>query len=124
MMAGRARECLKVLRWSADDLADELRQSSAHVKAWLEGRAPVPLAVAAWLEALVKLHRSLAPPTLDRCPDAVRQIDVDRPNEPLSVHTFAQQPHPRRSLTRDGATTRTLVRPTVRKGSTHASHPL
>jgi transcriptional regulator with XRE-family HTH domain len=123
MIATRARECLKVLRWSADDLADELGQSVSDVQAWLEGRAPVPLAVAAWLEALVKLHRSLAPPNLDRCPDSVCQIDMDRPNEPLgalAVRTFAQQPHPRRSLTRDGATTRTVVHPTLMKGPNHA----
>jgi len=65
MMAGRTRECLKALRWSADDVAQELGQPSSDVTAWLEGRAPVPRAVIAWLEALVKAHRSLPAPYLD-----------------------------------------------------------
>ena len=65
MMAGRARECLKALRWSADDVAQELGQPSSDVTAWLEGRAPVPIVVIAWLEALVKAHRSLPAPYLD-----------------------------------------------------------
>lgn len=120
MMPGRARDCLKVLRWSADDLADELGQSVSDVKAWLEGRAPMPLAIAAWLEALVKLHSSLPAPTLDRCSDAVSH----RPREPLSVLTSTRQPHPRRSLTKHAATMQTVLRPTVMKGSDHASHSL
>lgn len=125
MMAGRARECLKVLRWSADDVADELGQSILDVKAWLEGRAPVPLAVAAWLEALVKLHISLPAPNLDHCSDAVSQIEeIDRPKEPLSVLTSTRQPHPRRSLTKHAATMQAVLRPTVMKGSDHASHSL
>lgn len=65
MMAGRARECLKALRWSADDVAQELGQPSSDVRAWLEGRAPVPIVVIAWLEALTKAHRSVPAPNLD-----------------------------------------------------------
>lgn len=65
MMAGRARECLKALHWSADDVAQELGQSSSDVTAWLEGRASVPIVVIAWLEALVKAHRSVPAPHLD-----------------------------------------------------------
>lgn len=121
MMAGRARDCLKVLRWSTADLADELGQPVSDVNAWLEGRAPLPLSVAAWLEALVKLHQSLPAPRLDWCPGAVSQIEVktDRPKEPLT-----RQPHPRRSLTKHAAIMQAVLRPTMMKGSDHASHSL
>jgi hypothetical protein len=70
MMAGRLRACLKVLRWSGDDLAEELGRASSEVRTWLDGRARVPVAVAAWIEALVKVHRSLPRPNLERpsCP--------------------------------------------------------
>ncbi|TGT34643.1 helix-turn-helix transcriptional regulator, partial [Mesorhizobium sp. M8A.F.Ca.ET.165.01.1.1] len=54
MIAGRLRECLRALRWEAADLAQELGCSRNDATRWIEGRAPVPLAVAAWLEALAK----------------------------------------------------------------------
>jgi hypothetical protein len=44
------------------DLADELGRRECEVKAWIEGHAPAPLAVAAWIEALAKAHETLAPP--------------------------------------------------------------
>lgn len=62
MMPGRLRQCLKILRWEPADLADELGRRECEVKLWIEGRAPAPLAVAAWIEALVKAHEMLAPP--------------------------------------------------------------
>lgn len=62
MLAGRLRECLMIIRWQADDLADELGCRQREVSAWLDGRAFVPLLVAAWVEALVKAHRSLPRP--------------------------------------------------------------
>ncbi|PBB83540.1 hypothetical protein [Mesorhizobium sp. WSM3876] len=48
------------------DLAEELSLAPADVPRWLDGRAPVPLAVAAWIEALVKAHKALPPPGLSR----------------------------------------------------------
>ncbi|MDX8454570.1 DUF982 domain-containing protein [Mesorhizobium sp. VK9D] len=54
MIAGRLRECLRLLTWEAADLAQELDCPRNDVTRWLEGRAPVPLAVAAWIEALAK----------------------------------------------------------------------
>ena len=62
MIPGRLRQCLKILRWKPDDLADELGRRECEVKAWVEGHAPAPLAVAAWIEALVKAHETLVPP--------------------------------------------------------------
>jgi hypothetical protein len=62
MIAGRLRECLKLLRWDAGDLAAELGRPQSEVVAWLDGRSPCPLAVAAWLEALVKAHMKLPAP--------------------------------------------------------------
>ena len=51
MMAGRLKECLKMLRWSEDDLAEELGCPSSEVQAWFSGGKHPPLAVAAWIEA-------------------------------------------------------------------------
>jgi hypothetical protein len=62
MIAGRLRECLKILRWDTDDLVDELGRPQGEVAAWLEGRSFPPLLVAAWIEALVKAHKSLPVP--------------------------------------------------------------
>jgi hypothetical protein len=64
MMAGHLRECLKTLRWDANDLVELLSCGRSDAEAWLAGRESVPLAVAAWLEALVRVHRSLPPPSL------------------------------------------------------------
>ena len=62
MIAARLRECLKILRWDTDDLADELARPKGEVAAWIDGRSFPPLLVAAWIEALVKAHRSLPAP--------------------------------------------------------------
>ncbi|WP_292495510.1 hypothetical protein [Mesorhizobium sp.] len=66
MIAGRLRECLRSLRWEASDLAQELGCSRTDATRWIEGRAPVPLAVAAWIEALTKAHSALPPPRLSQ----------------------------------------------------------
>ena len=62
MIAGRLRECLKILRWEAGDMAAELGRPRAEIAAWLDGRSPPPLAVTPWLEAPVKAHRVLPAP--------------------------------------------------------------
>ena len=62
MIPGRLRQCLRILRWKPADLADELGRRECEVKAWIEGHAPAPLAVAAWIEALAKAHETLLPP--------------------------------------------------------------
>lgn len=62
MIAGRLRQCLKILRWKTAYLAEELGYPESEVAAWLDGRARAPLAVAAWLEALVKAYKALPRP--------------------------------------------------------------
>jgi hypothetical protein len=62
MIASRLRECLKILRWDTDDLADELARPQGEVAAWLDGRSFPALPVAAWIEALVKAHKSMPAP--------------------------------------------------------------
>ena len=62
MIAGRVRECLKILRWKAADLAEELGYPGKEVGTWLDRRARVQLAVAAWLEALVKAYKAVLAP--------------------------------------------------------------
>jgi len=61
MTAARLKECLRILRWRAAELADASGFALAEVNAWLDGHKFPPLAVAAWLEALVKTHRSVPP---------------------------------------------------------------
>src|SRR5690349_13204154 len=78
MIPGRLRECLKTLRWSAADLAEQLGCLESEVTTWLDGRAAAPIAVAAWLEALVKAHRALPPPSLSKSESAtdIRPIEL------------------------------------------------
>lgn len=64
MIAGRLRQCLAILRWIQADLAEELGVPVEQAGDWLSGRTRVPVAVAAWLEALVKAHRSVPKPEL------------------------------------------------------------
>ena len=52
MIPGRLRECLKILRWSPADLAEQIGCPESEVTTWLDGRAAAPIAIAAWLEAL------------------------------------------------------------------------
>lgn len=64
MIAARLRQCLAILRWTQADLAEELGIPAEQAGEWLAGRTHVPVAVAAWLEALVKVHRSVRKPEL------------------------------------------------------------
>lgn len=107
MIAGRLRECLKILRWEAGDLAAELGRPRGEIAAWLDGRSPAPLAVAAWLEALVKAHRALpAPgrsvPALQPAriePDA---ISISYPAAQFTVQRIhSLSPYPRRAALSD-----------------------
>jgi len=64
MIPGRLRQCLAILRWKQADLAEELGVPVEQAGEWLAGRTRVPVSVAAWLEALVKAHRSVPKPEL------------------------------------------------------------
>jgi hypothetical protein len=120
MMTGRARECLKVLRWSAADLADQLGQPVSDVDAWLEGRAPVPIMVIAWLEALAKAHRSLPAPNLDQISASKKPALVRDAQIVLPQHLRDIPPRVMRSSVRD---VRSLRVPSPRHRSHHASLP-
>ncbi|WP_149802229.1 hypothetical protein [Mesorhizobium sp. NFR06] len=101
---------MKILRWEAGDVAQELDCPRNDVTRWLEGRAPVPLAVAAWIEALVKARRALPPPRLSQPHSAMHT----RRTGPVVVQAFSanigrqqpqgiilQSPYPRRHALAD-----------------------
>jgi hypothetical protein len=85
MIAGRLIECLRTLRWSAADLAQELGVSVADAVKWLDGRQPPPLAVAAWLEALAKARRLLPPPKL--VPTRELPLIGNTPSDEINIPT-------------------------------------
>jgi hypothetical protein len=132
MISGRLRECLKILRWSAVDLAEQLGCPEIEVTAWLDGGTRTPIAVAAWLEALVKAHRALPPPSLSNpkstpfnAPIKLTDVDIATPTitYPGPDGIIVQSAYRRR------ATHATAARPAPpsgqRKGvSSHATHPL
>ncbi|WP_442921355.1 DUF982 domain-containing protein [Mesorhizobium sp. ISC15] len=62
------RECLRLLRWSETDFAEEAGYAVSRARNWLCGREHPPLGVVAWLEALVKAHRSLPRPSTPAVP--------------------------------------------------------
>lgn len=91
MIAGRLRECLRTLRWDAADLAQELDCSRTDAARWIEGRAPVPLAVAAWIEALAKAHSALPPPRLKQQSSATHTTPAG--SVVVQAFTGTGQPH-------------------------------
>jgi hypothetical protein len=131
MIAGRLRECLRTLRWEAADLAQELGCSRTDATRWIEGRAPVPLAVAAWIEALAKAHGALPPPRLNHQSSATHST----PAGPVVVQAFPgisqprphgivlQPPYPRRHTLAGGLRPSAMVIHS-KEGSDHEPRPL
>lgn len=74
MIAARMRECLRLLRWSESDFAEEAGYPVARAKAWLYGREHPPLVVMAWLETLAKVHRLLPRPSMPPQPAALHSL--------------------------------------------------
>ncbi|WP_352937591.1 DUF982 domain-containing protein [Mesorhizobium sp. M0938] len=74
MIAARMRECLRLLRWSETDFAEEAGYPVAKAKAWLYGREHPPLGVVAWLEALAKVHRLLPRPSMPPQPALLHSL--------------------------------------------------
>jgi transcriptional regulator with XRE-family HTH domain len=131
MIAGRLRECLRALRWEAADLAQELGCSRNDATRWIEGRAPVPLAVAAWIEALAKAHSALPPPRLNQQSSATHATSAG----PVNLQAFTgigqsrphgvvlQPPYPRRHALATGLRPSSIgIRP--KEGSDHEPRPL
>ncbi|TKT75824.1 helix-turn-helix transcriptional regulator [Aquamicrobium sp. LC103] len=132
MISGRLRECLKTLRWSAADLAEQLGSSESEVTTWLDGRDVAPIAVAAWLEALVKAYKALPPPSLRKAEstpvnEPIKVTDVDIVTRTITHPgldgVMMQSAYPRRIASTTGA--RPALIPGLRKGVlNHATHPL
>jgi hypothetical protein len=58
MTPERLGECLSIVRWSPDTLAQALGCYVSLVHAWLEGLEEVPPKAGAWIEALATTHSS------------------------------------------------------------------
>jgi hypothetical protein len=58
MQPERLAECLRVVRWHKDVLAEAIDVPSEAVGAWLAGTEDVPRKVGAWLEALCFVHEA------------------------------------------------------------------
>jgi hypothetical protein len=118
MFPGRLRECLKTLSWSAADLAEQLGCPQKEVTIWLE--------------ALVKAHRSLPPPSLGNTkynlvngPIELRDVDIAARNitDPGLEGIMVQPAYQGRATHATAA--RHAPPPGQRKGvSNHATQPL
>ena len=58
MTPERLAECLRLVRWQRDTLAEAIDVPSEAVTAWLAGSAEVPRKVGAWMEALCFVHEA------------------------------------------------------------------
>jgi len=66
MTPERLEECLRLVRWPKDTLAEAIDVPSDTVTAWLSGSEEVPRKVGAWIEALCFVHEAAEesmPPT-------------------------------------------------------------
>lgn len=62
------KECLQIVRWSSDTLAEALGCDISLVLAWLENIEEIPIEVGAWFETLATAHNAAESVT----PDSVR----------------------------------------------------
>lgn len=58
MTPERLAECLHLVRWEKDTLAEAIDVPSEAVTAWLVGTETVPRKVGAWIEALCFVHEA------------------------------------------------------------------
>lgn len=58
MSPDRLAECLRLVRWHKDILAEAIDVPSDVVTAWMAGTASVPGRVGAWIEALCFVHEA------------------------------------------------------------------
>lgn len=114
MIAARLRECLRVLRWDAADLADQIGYNQNEIASWLEGRAVAPLAVAAWLEALVKAYGALPPPRRDQRASTSDVRPIRLPN--VEIATWANRRPELSGIMAQSYPRRTTAGSTVRRG--------
>ncbi|MET3925915.1 hypothetical protein ABIE28_002024 [Devosia sp. 2618] len=65
MTPTRFRECLVILRWPTNVLAEIVGLQQKQVLTWFVGDKPVPPSVAEWLEQLVAFVTELPVPKID-----------------------------------------------------------
>ena len=53
--------CLRILRWSNEELAAVLECDGSLIAAWVLGDEEIPPKAAAWIQALVNLHQAMVP---------------------------------------------------------------
>lgn len=58
MTPERLEECLRLVRWKKDTLAEAIDVPAESVTAWLAGTEGVPRKVGAWIEALCFVHEA------------------------------------------------------------------
>ncbi|RYE08090.1 MAG: hypothetical protein EOP22_14900 [Hyphomicrobiales bacterium] len=58
MTPERLSECLRLVRWDQDTLAQAVDVPSLSVTAWIAGTEVVPRKLAAWIEALCFVHEA------------------------------------------------------------------
>lgn len=56
MMPDRLDQCLSVIRWTPETLAQCLGCDVSMVHAWLAGKAEIPMNVAVWIEMMAEHH--------------------------------------------------------------------
>ncbi len=56
MTPERLSECLSIIRWTPDTLAQALECDMSLVYAWLKDLEEIPLKAGAWIETLATVH--------------------------------------------------------------------
>ena len=56
MTRGRLIECLELLHWTTETLAEALECDESLTEAWAVGLAEVPMKAGVWLEVLAQAH--------------------------------------------------------------------
>ncbi len=103
MAPERLVECLTVIRWKPVTFAQAMDVPLSSLDSWLDGSAPVPRKIAAWLEALSFVHEA-AEKTIPITTGEGFVPDLPLRPEHIPVYAYhllrrlAQSPIPLRSL--------------------------
>ena len=58
MTPSRLTECLVIIRWTPEILAEALGCDESLVNAWILGHAEVPVKTAAWIHTIATFHEA------------------------------------------------------------------
>jgi hypothetical protein len=58
MAPDRLAECLAIIPWSTGAIAEALDCHVSLIEAWLGGREEIPANAAAWIEAMITVHKA------------------------------------------------------------------